>query len=183
MEAKGWNAVVDPRTGRTYYANRMTGETSWTPPAAAAAGAAAVNDAGSRLQPPPLSTLQARRQQPKSGPGTAELRRTPPPLATLATRRANGNHTPPPSPTAGPRGAAAELEMQAMRPAEQEASQWTEREGEPGGGKTERPRVGCCLCRFSSRRNCCICCWSVFLLIVGLLVFFFWPRASPTICH
>lgn len=29
----GWEQATDPSSGRTYYANRTTGETSWTPPA------------------------------------------------------------------------------------------------------------------------------------------------------
>merc|ERR1719230_231470 len=28
----GWEQATDPATGRPYYANRSTGETSWTPP-------------------------------------------------------------------------------------------------------------------------------------------------------
>jgi len=32
----GWEAAPDPATGKQYYFNRATGETSWTPPAAAA---------------------------------------------------------------------------------------------------------------------------------------------------
>lgn len=37
----GWEQAVDPGSGRTYYCNRSTGETSWTPPAVAAPMAAA----------------------------------------------------------------------------------------------------------------------------------------------
>ncbi|CAE7447779.1 pub1 [Symbiodinium sp. CCMP2592] len=31
----GWEQAVDPASGKVYYANRSTGETSWIPPAAA----------------------------------------------------------------------------------------------------------------------------------------------------
>merc|ERR1719373_754478 len=37
----GWEQVTDPTSGKPYYCNRSTGETSWTPPAGAAAPAAA----------------------------------------------------------------------------------------------------------------------------------------------
>merc|ERR1712151_718598 len=30
----GWEQATDPASGRPYYANRSTGETSWTPPPA-----------------------------------------------------------------------------------------------------------------------------------------------------
>ncbi|CAE7565076.1 pub1 [Symbiodinium natans] len=33
----GWEQAVDPASGKVYYANRSTGETSWVPPAPAAA--------------------------------------------------------------------------------------------------------------------------------------------------
>eukprot|EP00928_Gymnodinium_smaydae_P080507 TRINITY_DN64192_c1_g1_i1.p2 TRINITY_DN64192_c1_g1~~TRINITY_DN64192_c1_g1_i1.p2 ORF type:complete len:275 (-),score=66.97 TRINITY_DN64192_c1_g1_i1:152-976(-) len=33
----GWEAVSDPASGKIYYCNRATGESSWTPPAAPAA--------------------------------------------------------------------------------------------------------------------------------------------------
>jgi len=33
----GWEQVTDPASGKPYYCNRGTGETSWTPPAAPAA--------------------------------------------------------------------------------------------------------------------------------------------------
>lgn len=36
----GWESTTDPATGRPYYFNRATGETSWTPPAATAAATA-----------------------------------------------------------------------------------------------------------------------------------------------
>jgi CspA family cold shock protein len=32
----GWEQVADPTTGKPYYCNRATGESSWTPPVAAA---------------------------------------------------------------------------------------------------------------------------------------------------
>merc|ERR1719188_1709121 len=32
----GWEAAMDPTSGRPYYCNRSTGETSWTPPGGAA---------------------------------------------------------------------------------------------------------------------------------------------------
>lgn len=59
MLPPGWEQVTDPSSGKVYYANRATGESSWTPPAnpamgttvdaaaAAAAAAAAVAAASS----------------------------------------------------------------------------------------------------------------------------------------
>jgi hypothetical protein len=44
-----------------------------------------------------------------------------------------------------------------------------------GGGASPKSK-GCCLCGFERRRSCCLCFWPVFLLIVGALVFIFWPR-------
>lgn len=44
-------------------------------------------------------------------------------------------------------------------------------------GVKQRRATGCCLCGFGSRRACCLCCWSTFLLVAGLLVFLLWPRA------
>eukprot|EP00928_Gymnodinium_smaydae_P001076 TRINITY_DN1039_c0_g2_i1.p1 TRINITY_DN1039_c0_g2~~TRINITY_DN1039_c0_g2_i1.p1 ORF type:complete len:274 (+),score=49.29 TRINITY_DN1039_c0_g2_i1:156-977(+) len=43
---QGWEAALDPASGRTYYCNRSTGETSWTPPVAAAAPSASSLPAG-----------------------------------------------------------------------------------------------------------------------------------------
>jgi hypothetical protein len=207
MSDKAWTEVVDRRTGRKYYANRSTGESSWTLPAGA-------DSAGPR-EPPPISTLQARRQ-PASGIDHQEFSRVPPPLSTLTTRTPSGasprtinsatgpandqlSRSPPPltSVVRKAQSPTAEMEMQAIRPTEQVVPgnkglsagdsnplrrrlTEDEEQGEPGGGKSEPPSVGCCLCGFSRRRNCCICCWSVFVLIVGLLVFVFWPRASSS---
>lgn len=38
----GWESVTDPASGKIYYANRATGESSWTPPMAALANPAAM---------------------------------------------------------------------------------------------------------------------------------------------
>ena len=44
----GWSSVVCPRSGRTYYFNRVTGETTWEPPAVLQAVPAAIGDRGER---------------------------------------------------------------------------------------------------------------------------------------
>merc|ERR1712194_370169 len=36
---QGWEQITDPASGRPYFCNRATGETSWTPPAGAPAPA------------------------------------------------------------------------------------------------------------------------------------------------
>jgi hypothetical protein len=41
----------------------------------------------------------------------------------------------------------------------------------------ERSATSCCLCGFGSRRACCLCCWSTFLLVAAFLAFILWPRA------
>jgi len=46
----GWEQTQDPSSGKTYYFNRSTNETSWTPPAAAPAPAPAM-EAGGSLPP------------------------------------------------------------------------------------------------------------------------------------
>mmetsp|Transcript_24172 Transcript_24172/g.39407 ORF Transcript_24172/g.39407 Transcript_24172/m.39407 type:complete len:314 (+) Transcript_24172:30-971(+) len=55
----GWEQITDPGTGQTYYCNRSTGESSWTPPAAApmAMGAPATGATGApmlALAPTPM---------------------------------------------------------------------------------------------------------------------------------
>eukprot|EP00930_Biecheleria_cincta_P002527 TRINITY_DN103539_c0_g1_i1.p1 TRINITY_DN103539_c0_g1~~TRINITY_DN103539_c0_g1_i1.p1 ORF type:complete len:326 (-),score=57.70 TRINITY_DN103539_c0_g1_i1:108-1085(-) len=46
MLPPGWEQATDAATGKVYYANRSTGESSWTPPAAAGAPAPGVATAG-----------------------------------------------------------------------------------------------------------------------------------------
>jgi len=60
--ATGWEQTTDPSSGKTYYFNRSTGETSWTPPAGAnaaatapAAAVAADEQLASQLAPEPAS--------------------------------------------------------------------------------------------------------------------------------
>ena len=182
--AEGWTEVFDPRSGRKYYANRTTGESSWTPPVGTGSDL--------RLQPPAISSLKARDR------GTAGVSRTPPALSELTTRKASAasprvdsatgpvdampRHAPPPLATIAPssRGRAAQMETQSVRqsnPLQRRLSADME-QSDQSDSKNELESGACCLCGFSRRRNCCVCCWSVFLVLVGLLVFLFWPRAS-----
>lgn len=49
----GWEAVTDASSGKTYYCNRATGESSWTPPAAPAAVAPPPPPPNMGMQLPP----------------------------------------------------------------------------------------------------------------------------------
>ena len=44
--ASGWATQTDPRTGRTYFYNKVTRETSWTPPAGTSVRRAAISQMG-----------------------------------------------------------------------------------------------------------------------------------------
>mmetsp|Transcript_23037 Transcript_23037/g.34577 ORF Transcript_23037/g.34577 Transcript_23037/m.34577 type:complete len:183 (-) Transcript_23037:251-799(-) len=53
----GWEAAQDPVSGHTYYANRSTGETSWTPPPM---------PIFTPPPPPPIAMIQAPSMEPSS---------------------------------------------------------------------------------------------------------------------
>ncbi|CAE7237225.1 yki [Symbiodinium necroappetens] len=83
----GWEQAVDPASGKVYYANRSTGETSWIPPAAAptqlppmlvaqTAPAAALATAPAQTQTAPAAAA-AEATAPASEPATAPAEAAP----------------------------------------------------------------------------------------------------------
>eukprot|EP00929_Paragymnodinium_shiwhaense_P079859 TRINITY_DN41628_c0_g1_i1.p1 TRINITY_DN41628_c0_g1~~TRINITY_DN41628_c0_g1_i1.p1 ORF type:complete len:1389 (+),score=315.31 TRINITY_DN41628_c0_g1_i1:133-4299(+) len=110
---EGWETAVDPASGQVYYANRKTGQSSWTRPAAPAAGQAAPlpeqrqpwqqerrPSSPHRSQPPPGG-------YPADGGAEPPLRRPPSPPRSQPAVAAHHGHAeackaapaPPPAPS------------------------------------------------------------------------------------
>lgn len=88
----GWDSTVDAKSGKTYWFNRSTGETRWTPPTPAAAG-----------PPPPTPAVPpaaGRPPPPKRSGAPTVAGRAPPPQAHRAPPQAH--RAPPPRPAARP---------------------------------------------------------------------------------
>lgn len=77
---EGWEQAVDKSTGKVYYANRKTGQSSWERPAAPPPPALAQQQqAPPPPPPPPPASVQSSEQRPPSPPRTQAPKMSPPP--------------------------------------------------------------------------------------------------------